>query len=439
MLNTYLFLILLLINSGNTFILNSITNKGVIYPSFRSENNIKINNLLKTESIKEIYYNYLVKYKYISEENDLNYNYNNNIDNVGQKGEIFLLGYNKNKYDYYAEKRKEQFKIFEKNYNLISSYNDQGINFKLDINQYTDQIDFSDDKNSYNNIKDINPNMLNKDNLHKITTKSILNNLFHPVRTINKYLNIPSNINWIKFLSPTKNQLNCGSCWAFSSTNCIESLMRINNYTVVRLSEQELVDFSKENYGCNGGLMHLAFKYIIDNGGLVSDKDYPYQGYQLNNDTKTDNNDNDNNDNDNNDSDNNDSDINENLLTKKNLTYNKVAFSNITKYNFVIPKSKSDLLASLKQGPVSIAIDASSFFFRFYKEGVIDLPYNYSKNINHAVLLTGYEKDGEEAYWIIQNSWGETWGDEGFAKIRVKEGEGVLKCQIYGVYPSYDD
>ena len=85
--------------------------------------------------------------------------------------------------------------------------------------------------------------------------------------------------------------------------------------------------------------MHLAFKYIINNGGLVSDLDYPYKGYQLNNNTKT----------NNNNIDNNDNNDTEKLLDKKKLTFNKVPFSNITSYNFVIPKSKNDLLASLKQ------------------------------------------------------------------------------------------
>ena len=410
MLNTYLFLILL-INSGKTFILNSVTSKGIIKPSFTLDNHIELNYFLKTENLKEVYYNYLIKYNYIPDEQVLG-------RNNKQENQLFLFSKDINKYDYYIYKRKEQFKIFEKNYNLISQYNDQEMNFQLDINQYTDQIDFSDDLNNLNNLKDLNQYMLKNEDLNTITQKSILNKIFNPVKTIKKYLNVPNNINWFQYLSPTKNQQNCGSCWAFSSTNCLESLMRIKNYTVVRLSEQELVDFSKENYGCNGGLMHLAFKYIINNKGLVANQDYPYKGYRLNNDTETNNNDIDNN--------------------KEKLTFNKVSFSNITSYNFVIPRSKNDLLASLKQGPVSIAIDASSFFFRFYSDGIIDLPYNYSKNINHAVLLTGYEKDGDEAYWIIQNSWGESWGDGGFAKIRVKDGEGVLKCQIYGVYPSYD-
>lgn len=426
MFKKYLILVLSIINSNNCFILNSITSKKVIFPSIETKNKINIDILLETKNLKEIYYNYLVKYNYISDDQFLN----SNVD----PNRLFLLRNDINKYGYYAEEMKDRFKIFQKNYNLISNYNNEGINFQLDINQYADQIDFSNDDDNIDNIKDINYNMLKNEDLNTISQKSILSNILHPIKTIKKYLYIPNRINWIRYLSPTKNQQNCGSCWAFSSTNCIESLMRIKNYTVVRLSEQELVDFSKENYGCNGGLMHLAFKYIIKNKGLVANNDYPYKGYRLNNNTEINSNNIDNNDEKLLDQ----NILNKDILDKNNLTFDKVPFSNITKYNFVIPKSKSDLLASLRQGPVSIAIDASSFYFRFYKEGVIDLPYNYSKNINHAVLLTGYERDGDEAYWIIQNSWGETWGDNGFAKIRVKEGEGVLKCQIYGVYPSYD-
>ena len=61
-------------------------------------------------------------------------------------------------------------------------------------------------------------------------------------------------------------------------------------------------------------------------------------------------------------------------------------------------------------------------------------PSNTSR-LNHAVLLVGYETNINCSYWIIQNSWGKDWGDNGFIKIRSKEGSGILSCQIYGVYP----
>ena len=183
--------------------------------------------------------------------------------------------------------------------------------------------------------------------------------------------------------------------------------MNLNNYTYKRLSEQELVDFSEDNNGCSGGLMHLAYKYIVDNQGLVSDEDYPYFIGSPSKDT-----------------------VNMSL-------FERVNGSNITDYDFIIPSSVRDMKESLQLGPISIALDASSFIFRFYKEGVIDLPGNYSADINHAVLLTGYEQDENGSYWIIQNSWGESWGEKGFARIRIKNGNGVLLCQLYGVYPLY--
>ena len=74
-------------------------------------------------------------------------------------------------------------------------------------------------------------------------------------------------------------------------------------------------------------------------------------------------------------------------------------------------------------------------FFRFYKEGVIDVPRNMSRELNHAVLLVGYDYDDNGMYWIIQNSWGKEWGDNGFCKLRARPDEGTLLCQIYGVYP----
>ena len=117
--------------------------------------------------------------------------------------------------------------------------------------------------------------------------------------------------------------------------------------------------------------------------------------------------------------------------------YLNVIGSNITSYEYILPRSMLDIMASLQNGPTAIALDASSFIFRFYKKGVIDIPSRMSEQINHAVLLTGYDRDENGTYWIIQNSWGKDWGDNGFVKLRARDGDGVLLSQVYGVYPKY--
>lgn len=245
-------------------------------------------------------------------------------------------------------------------------------------------------------------NEINPPDQSPINYKKIIKD---PINYITNLWDSNSSFSWNNtgLLSDVKNQLSCGSCWAFSTTTSLETFMRINNFTVDRLSEQELVDCSTENSGCNGGLMHLAMDFIIKNKGLSSNTDYPY------------------------DPDNSDH-------CKLNIT--KVKGSNISEYLLTIPESINDLKYSVKKNPVAIALDADNIFFRFYKKGVIDIPIENSKQLNHAVLLVGYDYDEHGMYWIIQNSWGESWGDNGFCKIRVKPKEGTLLCQLYGVYPS---
>ena len=100
-----------------------------------------------------------------------------------------------------------------------------------------------------------------------------------PFLYLRNFFSLKKEFSWnnTEYLSPVKNQGRCGSCWAFASTNALEAYMRSQNYTVDRLSEQELVDCSWQNYGCNGGFMHKAYDFVIENGGLVSDADYPYK------------------------------------------------------------------------------------------------------------------------------------------------------------------
>ena len=349
------------------------------------------------------YYQYLNEYNK-SEDTEVNFLKSNKDDS-------------KINYVEFAKKRKDKYKTFETNYKLISDYNQNDESCVLELNKFTDEVDISIIPNDLMLMNEpLKHNKFSLERKIRAITKFILN----PFRHFNKYKHLPEKLIWDdNVLSEVKNQGNCGSCWAFSSTSAIESYMRINNYTVNRLSEQQLVDCSKENHGCGGGLMHLAFDYCIENKGLVSNDDYSYvaQGQLCAIDCN-------------------------NTCLPGNHSFNgeyylNVIGSNITGYEYILPRSMLDIMASLQNGPIAIALDASSFIFRFYKKGVIDIPSRMSEQINHAVLLTGYDRDENGTYWIIQNSWGKDWGDDGFVKLRARDGDGVLLSQVYGVYPKY--
>lgn len=221
-----------------------------------------------------------------------------------------------------------------------------------------------------------------------------------------KYANVesvPDSVDWRKegAVAYVKDQGSCGSCWAFSTTGSVEGINAIVTGELVALSEQELVDCdTKINQGCNGGLMDYAFQFIINNGGIDTEEDYPYKGYGGKCDTAR--------------------------LNAKVVT--------IDDYEDVPYNNEQALVKAVANQPVSVAIEAGGRDFQFYSKGVFT--GSCGTNLDHGVLAVGYGTENGVDYWIVKNSWGAAWGEEGYLRMQRGTGKAAGLCGI-NIEPSY--
>jgi C1A family cysteine protease len=195
----------------------------------------------------------------------------------------------------------------------------------------------------------------------------------------------PTSVDWTTkgAVTPVKNQEQCGSCWAFSTTGSVEGAWFLSNGTLPSLSEQQLVDCStaEGNQGCNGGLMDYAFQYIIDNKGITTEDSYPYTATGPN----------------------------------KCEAKGKPVAATLSGFKDVTPNSEVALETAIAQQPVSVAVEADQSVFQFYSGGIMDSACG--TQLDHGVLAVGYGTDTGKEYYKVKNSWGADWGEKGYIRL----------------------
>jgi len=203
-------------------------------------------------------------------------------------------------------------------------------------------------------------------------------------------------------VTPVKNQGQCGSCWSFSTSGALEGAHFVASGVLESLSEQQFVDCSWLNHGCNGGSMDLAFMYAARHE-VETEAAYPYVSG----------------------------------TTKKagSCAYDSSKGDvKATGHTDVTKNSSSALKAALEQQPVSVAIQADQDVFHYYTGGVIT--ESCGTSLDHGVLAVGWGSENGQEYYIVKNSWSTSWGEQGFVRIGVEDGNGICGIQMMASYPS---
>lgn len=275
--------------------------------------------------------------------------------------------------------------IFNKNLQIINEHNAKGLSWELGINEFTDWTDEEYKKmlgfKSIAHTEQVsNPEDPIPTNCKKLTKETI------------DYRNTER-------VGPVQNQGGCGSCWAFSAVAGLEAAYAKETGEFVKFSEQQLVDCDTFSHGCQGGLMANGFIHWMRNAP-VREEDYPYTG-------------------------------------RNGECYEQEVAGefDVLPYGYRVDVTHECLYEALTHNVVSVSIRAENPTFRNYRRGVVD-GAGCGTDLDHGVTLVGY--DAEEEAWIIRNSWGATWGENGYVRIRLGDGFGICGINQQNAQAVYD-
>lgn len=289
-----------------------------------------------------------------------------------------------------------RLKQFNESYNtVIKSNSNPEFTFELELNQFAD-LSSEEFTNTYLRTidsDDESKNVETEEESLKLQTSAI-----------------PESVDWSTkgAVTDIKDQGQCGSCWAFSTTGSLEGLNFLYFNKLQAFSEQQLVDCDHgsiippilPNMGCHGGLMGRALSYTANKGIMLED-DYPYTAKD----------------------------------GSCKYDVKKMTFRN-TSWKGVFPCSNDSLKSSIARQPTSVGINASTL--RLYSKGVFN-DWSCGIMINHGVLAVGYGTDDKLGkYYKVKNSWGHVFGEDGYFRLARKEGAGLGMCGIAtrGSYPT---
>ena len=278
-----------------------------------------------------------------------------------------------------ASEKNFRFKVFMKRYLEIMIHNAQKKSYTVGLNKFSDMTE-EEFEAKYLGFR---PSNQEKDYVS------------FEEQEVNQ---TPDSVDWRTkgIVTPVKNQGQCGSCWAFSAVAAIEGAMAQSTGNLQSFAEQQLVDCSAwyGNHGCNGGLMDHAFRYV-KNKGLTTETNYPYvaKGQKCNKDA----------------------------VAKK--------IAHIHSYKDVHKSKQTDLKAASAQRVVSVAIQANAIMT--YTGGVFKNG-GCGTALNHGVTLVGYGHDATSGYdfWLVKNSWGASWGENGYIRLYRDDAAGPGMCGI---------
>lgn len=288
-------------------------------------------------------------------------------------------------------------KEHSKKYNTIEEYTARFLLFKTNFEKM-EALSISPERKSTYNIGitkffDLSPQEFRTIYLNlKITLLDLIKAQSTPFELNGE--TVPQTFDWRDegAVNPIKDQGACGSCWAFSTVANLEGIYYVKSKKSINLCEQQLIDCDSDDNGCDGGLMENALKYVKTNG-LGLSKDYPYKA-------------------------------------KKGTCKKVHPAIHIKGFHFAPSQDEESIKEMLvKTGPLSIAINAEPL--QFYSSGIIDANASECdpQGLNHGVAIVGYGSEQGNSYWVIRNSWGENWGEEGYFRIAL--GKGICGVNSY--------